>query len=95
VSRTSAPFPVPRGAARPERSSGRRRSPEVVVAHPDEWVSDRNDRGDEPSSPPGPSLVFDLAAERSLAETIALSVLLPITLCWFWLMNAMTGRARF
>ncbi len=92
MSRKSTPFTVPGGAAPPDGASGRRRSPEVINARVDEWVSDRNTRS---NSRPGPSLVFDLAAERSLTEIFTLSMLMPITLGWFWLMYAMSGRARF
>ena len=41
------------------------------------------------------SLVLDLAAERSLTEVVALCMLTPVALYWFWLMHAMSGRARF
>jgi hypothetical protein len=95
VSRKSAPFTAPGGAAPPDGAAGRRRSPEVIDARVDEWVSDRNTCAKESHSRPGPSLVLDLAAERSLTEIFALSMLTPITLGWFWLMCAMSGRARF
>ena len=39
-------------------------------------------------------LTLDLAADRSLAEVIALSMFAPIALGWFWLLNAMSGRVR-
>jgi hypothetical protein len=38
-------------------------------------------------------LKLDLAAERSLTEVIALGMIAPLALGWFWLMNAMSGRA--
>ena len=72
----------------------RRRAPELINAHSDEWVSDRNSGvKDAPRSSPG--LMLDLAAERSLTEVAALSVLAPFALGWIWLLNAMHGRARF
>ena len=67
--------------------------PETIEAHSDEWVSDRNS-GREGRSARAPGLVFDLAAERSLMEVAALGVLIPMTLGWFWLLNAMSGRTR-
>jgi hypothetical protein len=91
VSRKSVPFSVPEGAARP--SGDRRRTPEVINAHSDEWVSDRNS-GVNDAPRPGRNLVLDLAAERSLTEVVALSMLAPITLGWVWLLHAMHGRAR-
>ncbi len=93
MSRKSVPFTVPGGAARPEGSSARRRTPGVIDAHTDEWVSDRNSGAKDSSARPG--LVFDLAAERGLAEIVALRVLMPIALGWFWLIRAMAGRPRF
>ncbi len=92
MSRKSVPFSVPEGASRP--GDHRRRAPEVVNAHSDEWVSDRNS-GVKDAPRPGPSLVLDLAAERSFTEVVALSMLAPFTLGWVWLINAMNGKARF
>jgi len=55
-------------------------------------VSDRNSGAQDAA--PGPGLVFDLAAERSLIEIAALGVMIPFALGWFWLTNAMSGRMR-
>jgi hypothetical protein len=67
----------------------------VIDAHSDEWVSDRHDGTSEtPKHAAAASLVLDLAAERSLSEVFALSMLTPFALGWFWLMNAMSGRVR-
>ncbi len=89
MSRKSVPFSVPEGAGRG------RRAPGVIEAHTDEWVSDRNSGAREKAGDPNPSLLLDLAAERSLAEVMALSMLAPFALGWFWLMHATTGRVRF
>jgi hypothetical protein len=68
----------------------------VIDAGSDEWVSDRHARAeDRPAKAAGPSLILDLAAERSLMEVFALSMLAPFALGFFWLVNAMTGRVRF
>ena len=90
MSKKTVPFSVP------AKSAGARSpaSDVVIDAHSDDWVSDRNDRGkDGPAV--APSLVLDLAAERSLTDVFALSVLAPFALGWFWLMHAMAGRVRF
>jgi len=89
VTRKSVPFPV---AAKP--ASAKRPARDVVIdAHSDDWVSDRHERGrDKPGIAPG--LTLDLAAERGLAEVLALSFFAPFALGWFWLMNAMSGRVR-
>ena len=56
----------------------------------------RPQRRDEASGRPvWISLLLDLAAERSLTEIFTLSMLTPMTLTWFWLVNAMSGRVRF
>ena len=89
MSRKSVPFTVPEGRRAPMRPGGR---PKVIEAHSDEWVSDRND-GDPPVG--RPDLLVDLAADRSLTEIFALSLLAPLALSWFWLMHAMAGRVRF
>ena len=95
MSRKSVPFTVPEGAARTEGSPrGRRRTPDVIHAHSDEWVSDRNSGAQDAAPGPGPGLVFDLAAERSLVEIAALGVMIPFALGWFWLINTMNGRMR-
>ena len=40
-------------------------------------------------------LTIDLAAPRTLAEVYFLSFFTPMALGWFWLLHAMSGRARF
>ena len=89
MSRKSVPFSVPDGAGRS------RRAPDVIEAHTDEWVSDRNSGTKDDARRPSPTLLLDLAAERGLAEAVALSMLAPMAIGWFWMMNAMSGRARF
>jgi hypothetical protein len=65
----------------------------------DEWVRDTA-RTSEPSPiadpPPAPpvGVTIDLSAERSLAETMALSVTLPFALGWFWFAHAVAGSQR-
>ncbi len=96
MSRKSVPFTVPGGSTRgPGSAGGARRGPEVIDAHSDEWVSDRNKGANNSAARPDPALVLDLAAERSLAEVMALCMLTPIALGWFWLTHAMNGRVRF
>jgi hypothetical protein len=96
VSRKSVPFTVPGGAARPDGpAGGRRPAPGVIEAHSDEWVSDRNDGTKPWDARSASGLLLDLAAERTLTEIVVLSMLTPLTLTWFWLINAMSGRARF
>ncbi len=79
----------------PARTAGARPAPDVVIeAHSDDWVSDRHaPRADSPTAVA--SLLVDLAAERGLIEVLALSMLAPVALSFFWLVNAMTGRVRF
>jgi hypothetical protein len=78
---------TPRGVRRP--------TPDVIEAHPDEWVSDRNDETKPSDAPADRNLLVDLAAERSLTEIFALTVLTPMALTGFWVLNAMKGRVRF
>jgi len=95
MSKKSVPFFAPEGAARPaSAAAARRRGHDEIEARSDEWVSDRNDAANR-TARPWADLVIDLAAERSLTEVVALSMLAPLALGWFWLMNAMSGRARF
>ena len=87
MSRKSVPFSVSAGARRP--------APDVVIeAHTDDWVSDRHAPGDRATPAPGPSLVLDLAAERGLMEVVALAMLAPMALGFFWFLNVMAGRVR-
>ncbi len=91
MSKKTVPFSVP---AKP--ASAKRPAADIVIdAHSDDWVSDRNDGADRPAERAAPSLVLDFAAERSLMEVFALSMLAPFALGWFWLMHAMAGRVRF
>jgi hypothetical protein len=68
----------------------------------DQWVRDNAlDAGPSriPDPPPkalapGASMTIDLSAERSLTEAMALSVMLPFTLGWFWWAHAITRRQR-
>ena len=95
MNKKSVPFSMPDGAARPApAAAARRRGPEMIEARSDEWVSDRNEAAARTARQRA-DLVIDLAAERSLTEVVALSMLAPLALGWFWLMNAMSGRARF
>ena len=85
MSRKSVPF-----SAKP--ASAKHPAPNIAIdAHSDDWVSDRHARPDKTD---GPSLLLDLAAERGLTEVFTLSLIAPFALGWFWLVNAMAGRAR-
>ena len=66
----------------------------MIEARSDEWVSDRNEAAARTARQRA-DLVIDLAAERSLTEVVARGMLAPLALGWFWLVNAMSGRARF
>jgi hypothetical protein len=110
VSRKTIAFTMPareprageQGLDEVDRPSGRRAplGADGPGAESDDWVRDRDfGRASEPASPAlaaaRASLVIDLAAERSLVEVMALSVLAPFALGWFWLMNAVSRRYRF
>ena len=91
MSRKSVRFTVRGGPAAGEGPGGAPRGPETIDARSDEWVSDRNTG----AAAAGPrELVLDLAAERSLTEIWAISLLTPMALGWFWLVHAMNGRVR-
>ena len=91
MSKKSVPFSVP---AKP--ASAKLPAADILIdAHSDDWVNDRNGGTDRPAETTAPSLVLDLSAERSLMEVVALSMLAPFALGWFWLMHAMAGRVRF
>ena len=94
MSRKTIAFSMPATAREPTTAG--KRAPDIVIeAGSDDWVSDRNVRAEETSARAGgPSLILDLAAERSLIEVMALSCLAPFALGWFWLVNAMAGRIR-
>ena len=56
------------------------------------WILARE--ASEPAAPaPSPGFPIDLAAERSFAAAVTLSLALPTMLGWFWISNAM-GRYR-
>jgi len=71
------------------------------VAEPDQWVR-RRDLNAAPAalSPPTPkpganaSFAIDLAAERDLQDVVALSLMAPAMLGWFWFANAMDRYRR-
>jgi hypothetical protein len=88
------PFSVPGRAAPPDAPADGRRAA-VIEAQSDEWVSDRHDGTQRPGDRPASGLLLDLAAERSWTEILVLGALMPLTLMGFWLINAMSGRARF
>ena len=97
MSRKTIAFSMPATARGEAAGAGARRpAPDLMIeAGSDDWVSDRNVRAEETSArAAGPSLILDLAAERSLIEVMALSCLAPFALGWFWLVNAMAGRMR-
>lgn len=68
----------------------------------DQWVRDNAlpagpSRILDPRSGPfaaGANMTIDLSAERSLTEAMALSVMLPFTLGWFWWAHAIARRQR-
>lgn len=111
MSKKTVSFAVPAKSARPREAGGTEGAAERAHsasadaargAGSDAWVRERDDPAAEPFqlSPAFreagvPGFVVDLAAERSLTEVIGLSILAPFALGWFWLMNAMAGRARF
>ncbi len=71
------------------------------VAEPDQWVRRRN-VSVAPTAPAPPSQAFaakagfavDLAAERDFADVVALSLIVPPMLGWFWFANAMDRYRR-
>ena len=81
----------------PAKSAAARPAAEAVIeVHSDDWVSDRHPRGDERQTKAvAPDLSLDLAAERGLMEVVALSLLAPFALGFFWLVRAITGQVRF
>ncbi len=92
----SVPAKAPRSREPVGDRAGSRPEGAVIDAGSDDWVSDRHARAeDRPAKTAGPSLILDLAAERSLMEVVALSLLAPFALGWFWLVDAMAGRVRF
>jgi hypothetical protein len=95
-------FPAPidePSAAAPEKAPRATEMPKAV--EPDQWVR-RRDLNAAPAalSPPTPkpganaSFAIDLAAERDLQDVVALSLMAPAMLGWFWLANAMDRYRR-
>lgn len=81
------------------------RKPEAAqisnVAEPDQWVRRRDlsvasTALAPPSQAPGAktSFAIDLAAERDLQDVVALSLMAPAMLGWFWFANAMDRYRR-
>ncbi len=68
------------------------------AAEPDQWVRrrDLNFAGVAPSSASAAktSLAIDLAAERDLGQVVALSLIVPPMLGWFWFANAIDRYRR-
>ena len=71
------------------------------AAEPDQWVR-RRDLNVAPAAlaPPSPGpaaksgFAIDLAVERDLAEVVALSLIVPPMLGWFWFASAMDRYRR-
>jgi len=90
----------------PNASSKEAASGQIILAtEPDRWVQahemplvpERAAQAPAPvtfASQPRISLSFDLAAERSLPQMVALSMSLPPMLGWFWVTNAMNRYQR-
>jgi len=104
VSRKTVPFSMPASAPRSRKSepaaldenSGARAS-DFAGDRPDGWVRDRDFAAgpwpaDDALAPP--RVLLDLAQERTLAEVLCLSVLVPFALGWFWFVNVWVGRGR-
>ncbi len=106
MSKKTIAFTMPASAPRPrklepaaldEYSGARPASSDFAAARPDDWVRDRDlaacpSPADDALAPP--RVLLDLAAERTLAEVLSLSFLVPFALGWFWWVNAWAGRAR-
>ena len=100
MSRKTIAFSRPASAPREQAGGARLRGGSVAGAAttPDAWVA----RSDPPDADAGPAtsapktaILIDLAAERPLIEALALSLLVPFALGWFWFAHVMTGRIRF
>ena len=88
MSRKTVSFAVPAKVSRAREPAGRRA--------PEDWVRNMDFGGVDPMAiSRSERFVVDLAAERTLFEVFTLSMLAPVALGWFWLMNAMAGRVRF
>ena len=106
MSKKTVPFTMPASAPRSRKqeplaldapSRPRAGASDFAGARPDEWVRDRDFvagplPADDALAPT--RVLLDLAAERTLAEVLSLSFLLPFALGWFWWVNAWAGRGR-
>jgi hypothetical protein len=105
VSRKTVPFTMRASAPRSPKSEpaaldeplGPRAAAADPAARPDDWVRDRDfvagpSPADDALTPA--RVLLDLAAERTLAEVLSLSFLVPFALGWFWWVNAWAGRGR-
>ena len=106
MSKKTVPFSMPASAPRSrkqepvaldEPSRPRVGVSDSAAARPDDWVRDRDFAAgpaplDNALAPP--RVLLDLSAERTLAEVLSLSFLVPFALGWFWFVNAWVGRAR-
>ena len=105
MSRKTVPFSMPASAPRSRKSelvaldepSGPRAAAGDAGARPDDWVRDRDFAAgplplDDALAPA--RVLLDLAAERTLAEVLSLTFLVPFALGWFWFVNAWAGRGR-
>jgi hypothetical protein len=70
-------------------------------AEPDQWVRRRDLNGSSSAHLPSAAtpvgkigLAIDLAVERDLGEVVALSLIVPPMLGWFWLANTMDRYRR-
>lgn len=92
MSRKTVSIALPAKAARAEASA---------LPETEEWVRERDPGADQPWPAQDPTafarrpMLIDLRAERSLAEVLALSAVVPFALGWLWIARAMTGRMRF
>ena len=108
MSRKTIVFNMPTpdaGRASESLTSGPLEGEIVAAGEPDRWVSER--RIDEPRDAQAPGaflglpgmtgadgVPFDLAAERTLPQVVALSLALPPVLGWFWCANALERYRR-
>ena len=109
MSKKTIPFKMPAGEPRSEQAlnggavtldeSGGS-APEAggitQAADADRWVREREVEPTRTFSPlaAAPRLMLDLAAERGLPQVLALSLLTPSMLGWYWAAHAMKRYAR-
>ena len=95
---------LPRAGATNPRPSSRLASPKRRIsngAEPDQWVR-RRDMSVAPTAPAPRSptsavktdFALDLAAERDFGEVVALSLIVPPMLGWFWFAKAVDRYRR-